>query len=86
MQPIVLAPITRPAPPRRGNRAVALLLAWWRSYRQHRRTRLTVARLRGLSDHTLRDIGLEPHALETAVRSRLGRPGPGEALRRKAGC
>lgn len=65
----------RPARTAPRLRLAAAVRAWARAIRRAHRIRVTVGRLRGLSDHTLRDIGLErgdidPAGVETALRSR----------------
>jgi len=52
-------------------RFAAALRRWWRGLDEHRRLRVTVHTLRALSDHTLKDIGLERDEIEPAVRARL---------------
>ena len=63
-------PVTpaRSVPLTAAARLWAIARSVWRTYRRNRRLQATVDELHRLNDHTLRDIGLERHSIEDAVR------------------
>ena len=59
--------------PSRISRLGIALKAWWAAYQRRRAERLTIERLRGMSDRELKDIGIVRSQIEFAVTRGIDR-------------
>ena len=70
MTHIVFSPVARPAKTLLVGRLVAATQTLWNHFWRERRLRATMRTLHRLSDHSLKDIGLERDRIESVIRAR----------------
>lgn len=70
MTHVVFSPAARPAKSMLIGRLVAATRTLWNRFQKERRLSATMRTLDRLSDHSLRDIGLERDNIEPVLRSR----------------